>query len=195
MWIAPVQLEGPSLVLRPAKLDDAEGLFEACDPAVFRHYVTLQPKEWTLQAFKDYLGRRVSLDRQVSFVAVDRASGRLMGETSFMDIREEGKGLEIGLTWWTQSARGTQVNPEAKALMLQHAFEAKGAIRVTLKTDALNLHSQAAIRKLGAQEEGTLRRHGFRADGSIRDTVYFGITDLDWPEVKERLWSRLGWTV
>lgn len=193
MWISPIVLDGPRIRLRPTTLEDAEALFAVADPQVFAFYVAPQLMNWSLEGFQDYLRARLALPDQISYVAEDRESGAMLGETSFMDIRPAARGLEIGRTWWTVSARGTHVNPEAKALMLRHAFEELGALRVTLKADAANAHSIAAMRKLGAIEEGLLRRHGIRKDGTVRDTIYFGITDLDWPDVKSKLWTRLGW--
>jgi RimJ/RimL family protein N-acetyltransferase len=97
----------------------------------------------------------------------------------------------IGWTWYSPEAWGRSVNPEAKLLLLEHAFETWGAVRVALKTDAKNLHSQAAIRKLGAKYEGTLRNHRIRRDGSLRDSVVFSIIDSEWPGVKAALLRRL----
>ena len=95
------------------------------------------------------------------------------------------------MTFIDPAFRGTFVNPEMKFLMLQHAFETEGAIRVQLKTDARNAHSRAAILKLGAKFEGVLRKHGMQVDGTVRDTAMYSITDEEWPEVKQRLTARL----
>src|SRR5205809_626441 len=86
---------------------------------------------------------------------------------------------------------GGVVNPEAKYLLMRHAFEDWRAIRVALKTDVKNVHSQAAIKKLGARFEGTLRNQRIRPDGSYRDTVMFSIIESEWPAVKARLEQRL----
>jgi N-acetyltransferase len=99
--------------------------------------------------------------------------------------------VEIGSTWLGQSWQRTGANTEAKYLLLQHAFETLGCLRVELKTDALNERSRAAIRRIGAQEEGTLRRHMITATGRIRDTVYYSILATEWPGVKAALESRL----
>jgi hypothetical protein len=109
------------------------------------------------------------------FTVVRLADGRVVGSTRYMDVQAASKGVEIGWTWYAPETWGTVVNPEAKFLLLRHAFEAWGAIRVQLKTDLKNLRSQAAIKKLGAKEEGVLRRHRFRRDGTIRDSVIFSI--------------------
>ncbi len=190
-WIEPVTLESSSVRLIPAELAHAEALHEACPSGTFAYFVTLQPEDESLDGFRNYLSKRIQALNMVTFAVQDIETERLIGETAFMDIRPEARGLEIGMTWYAEDCRGTTVNPECKLLLLTHAFEECNALRVTLKTDARNLHSQAAIRKLGAHYEGTLHRHGIQPNGFIRDTAYFGITDLDWPEVKARIQSRL----
>ena len=113
--------------------------------------------------------------------------------TTYLDIRPEHRGLEIGMTWYAPSARGTKVNPEAKLLLLEHAFERLDAIRVQLKTDQRNVQSQRAIAKLGAVYEGTLRNHMIFESGYIRNTVMYSITPEEWPSVKQGLLDRLGY--
>ncbi len=110
-----------------------------------------------------------------------------------MDVRPAHRGLEIGYTWIARAYQGTRVNPECKYLLLRHAFEKLGAIRVQLKTDGRNLQSQHAIEKLGAVKEGVLRKHLILPDGYVRDTVMYSITDSEWPHVKSRLEARLGY--
>jgi RimJ/RimL family protein N-acetyltransferase len=100
-------------------------------------------------------------------------------------------GLEIGWTWYSPNVWGTRVNPEAKLLLLQHAFEDWGAIRVQLKTDHENKHSQNAIKKLGAKFEGKLRNHMIRRDKTIRHSMMYSITREDWPVVRAKLRERL----
>jgi N-acetyltransferase len=99
--------------------------------------------------------------------------------------------VEIGATWLAPPWQRTAVNTEAKLLMLGHAFETLGCIRVELKTDALNERSRSAIARLGALEEGTLRQHTITATGRVRDTVYYSILRAEWPSVRARLEERL----
>lgn len=115
---------------------------------------------------------------------------RIVGTSSFLNIKPERQCLEIGATFLHPDVRGSQVNPEAKLLMLQHAFQC-GARRVELLTDLRNTRSQAAIAKLGAVREGVLRRDRITWTGHVRDSVLFAITDLDWPDVQARLLKRL----
>jgi len=127
----------------------------------------------------------------VVFATVERSSGRTVGSTRFMNIDRVNKRVEIGSTWIALPWQRTAVNTEAKYLMLRHAFETWGCIRVELKTDALNQKSRNAILRIGAKEEGTLRRHLVTWTGRVRDTVYFSILDHEWPEVKAKLEARL----
>ncbi len=116
--------------------------------------------------------------------------GRIVGTTSYMTLRPADRGLEIGATFLHPDVRGGPVNPESKRLLLEHAFAA-GVVRVELMVDVRNARSQAAVAKLGAVREGTLRRHKITWTGHIRDTAIFSITDLDWPGVREGLEARL----
>lgn len=128
----------------------------------------------------------------IVFATVERATGRVIGSTRFMNIDRANRRVEIGSTWIAPAWQRTAVNTEAKYLMLRHAFEVWGCVRVELKTDALNEKSRNAILRIGAKEEGTLRRHLVTWTGRIRDSVYFSILDSEWPEVKARLEAKLG---
>lgn len=125
------------------------------------------------------------------FATVHTASGQVVGSTRFMNIDQANRRVEIGATWIAAPWRRTVVNTEAKYLMLCHAFETLGCIRVELKTDALNQRSRNAIRRIGATEEGTLRQHVITWSGRRRDSVYFSILDSEWPKVKQDLEMKL----
>lgn len=116
--------------------------------------------------------------------------GAVVGTTSLYEIRPEYRRCEIGSTFYKPDARGGPINPACKRLLLSHAFDA-GAVRVEIITDTRNPASQAAIRKLGARDEGVLRKHKITWTGHIRDTAQFAILDDDWPEVRRRLDERL----
>jgi RimJ/RimL family protein N-acetyltransferase len=131
------------------------------------------------------------LGREYPFVVRQLQNNRIVGSTRYLDVQEEDRTAEIGWTWYEPGAWGTTVNPEAKFLLLRHAFEDWHAIRVALKTDVHNLHSQAAITKLGAVYEGTLRNQRIRPDGSYRDTPIYSIIEAEWPLVKRSLQARL----
>jgi len=128
----------------------------------------------------------------VVFATIERSSEKVIGSTRFMNIDRVNRRVEIGSTWIAPAWQRTAINTEAKYLMLRHAFEVWQCIRVELKTDALNQKSRNAILRIGAKEEGTLRRHLITWTGRIRDSVYFSILDNEWPEAKARLEAMLG---
>lgn len=125
------------------------------------------------------------------FAVVLRAGERVIGSTRYLRVQAADRGTDIGFSWYAPEFWGTFVNPECKYLLLRHAFETWGAIRVALTTDVKNVHSAAAIRKLGAKLEGMLRSHRIRRDGSYRDTLIFSIIESEWPAVKAALEDRL----
>ena len=127
----------------------------------------------------------------VAFATVERGSGQVIGSTRFMNIDRANRRVEIGSTWIMPAWQRTAVNTEAKFLMLRHAFEVWNCFRVELKTDALNQKSRNAILRIGAKEEGTLRRHVITWTGRVRDSVYFSILDSEWPSVKTTLEQKL----
>ncbi|HUZ05544.1 MAG TPA: GNAT family protein, partial [Acidobacteriaceae bacterium] len=121
----------------------------------------------------------------------ERQSGRVIGSTRFMDIQQTHHTLELGSTWLIRECQGTGLNAEAKYLQLQHAFEKMGASRVALKTHHQNLRSQAAMRAIGARQEGIFRNHYIMPDGSPRHSVWFSVIREDWPQVKTHLEQRM----
>jgi RimJ/RimL family protein N-acetyltransferase len=104
-----------------------------------------------------------------------------------LNISRRDRGLEIGSTWLGKPWQRTRINTEAKYLLLRHAFEVLGAVRVQLKTDSRNVASQRAIERLGAIREGILRKHMLSQQGFMRDSVLYSIIDDDWPTIKGRL--------
>src|SRR5206468_3564674 len=122
--------------------------------------------------------------RSLPFATIERAGGRVVGSTRFGNIEPAHRRVEIGWTWIGRDWQRTAINTEAKYLMLRHAFETWGCVRVELKTNALNQKSRRAIQRIGGREEGIFRRHIISERGVWRDTVYFSILDDEWPEVK-----------
>jgi RimJ/RimL family protein N-acetyltransferase len=186
----PVLLEGRYVRLEPMTLAHVPGLLAAASaPEIFK-YLPVPPfkglddvTEWVKAALaaKD-------AETEVPFVTVRRKDNWVVGSTRYIDIRRPHRGLEIGWTWITPDAQRTAVNTEAKYLMLKHAFEEQGALRVQLKTDANNAKSRAAVLRIGATFEGVLRKHMLRAhDGYQRDTAMFSITEAEWPAAKAKL--------
>lgn len=126
------------------------------------------------------------------FAILSRGDGSFLGSTRLYQMSRANRNLEIGYTWLTPSVWRTAVNTECKFLLLRHAFEELRCVRVALRTDRRNLRSQAAIERLGAKKEGVLRKHMILADGYVRDTVYYGIVDEEWAEVKAGLIAKMG---
>ncbi len=188
--IAPT-LVGMHVTLRPLVEADADLLFPISPPETFRHFLHW-PMGPTLADFRAWVAARLFGPDQRAFVVVRNTDGAIVGSSSYMDIQPAHKHVEIGSTWYAAEARGTAVNPESKLLLLTHAFESLGCVRVTLKCDGRNERSQRAIAKLGATREGVLRKHRIQPDGFVRDTVYFSILPDEWPLVRERLRARLG---
>jgi RimJ/RimL family protein N-acetyltransferase len=183
-----VTLEGNHVRLEPLGLQHLDGL---CD-------VGLDPElwQWTLAVVRDAPGMRAHVEAALKardagaefpFATIERATGRVVGSTRYLNIAMAHRRLEIGSTWVAAPWQRTAINTEAKYLMLGHAFETLGCLRVELKTDALNKRSQAAIERLGAKHEGVFRRHMITESGRVRDTVWYAITDEDWPQVKANL--------
>lgn len=193
MQVEPVTLEGLKLRLEPLSVAHAAGLLAAATPEVFK-YGNIQPASFSLPDFEDYIRRSLEMRDRLAFAMVLPESGEAIGTSSYHDIRLAHRGLAIGYTWISKPYQGTSTNPESKYLLLRHAFEALGTVRVQFQADGRNTHSLNAIEKLGAKREGTLRKHIILPDGYIRDTVVFSIIEDEWPEIKGRLEQRLGYT-
>jgi RimJ/RimL family protein N-acetyltransferase len=147
-----------------------------------------------LESVENWISDALEAERrgeEFAFIVKEKSTGEVIGSTRYMDTHSRQRGTEIGWTWYTPRVWGTVVNPECKLLLLSHAFEDWGAIRVQLKTDNNNVRSQKAIEKLGAKYEGRLRNHRFRADGTIRDSVMYSIIPEEWPTVKASLIGRV----
>lgn len=157
-------------------------------PDVFQWFLTDSlTKPQVFQVWFDDALRHSAAGTEVAWAIVRRSDGRLVGSTRYLDIRRAHRGLEIGNTWHAREAQRTAINTEAKYLLLRHAFEALGAVRVQLKTDERNEPSRRAIARLGAQFEGILRRYQTRFDGYVRNTAMFSFVAEDWPATRARL--------
>jgi RimJ/RimL family protein N-acetyltransferase len=187
-WIEPVTLTGAHVVLEPAERRHHADLLAAAQDDLVWAWLPW-PRPHTEADVAAYL----EAERAVAFpyAQVDAAGGRAVGVTTYRDVDERHRTLEIGGTWIGRPWWRTAINTEAKLLLIGHAFETLGANRVALKTDIRNERSQAAIARLGAVREGVLRHQYVRRDGSLRDTVMFSIVPGEWPAVKARLRARL----
>lgn len=190
--VQPVTLEGRFVRLEPLTLAHLDQLCEvALDEELWR-WTTAQVR--TRDELREYIEAALQSQRQgtaLPFATIERNSGRAIGSTRYGNIEMRDRRVEIGWTWVGRLWQRTAVNTEAKYLMLCHAFETLGCIRVELKTDALNERSRRAILRIGAREEGLLRQHMITASGRLRDTVYFSVIDREWPEVKAALEAKL----
>ncbi len=184
-------LTGPTIRIRPLQGEDAGNLAGLTSLETFKYYVTSvptsqDPEGW--QPFVDYILNTPSIHGQV---IEDLQTGQILGMSNYLDIREVDLQVEVGMTWYIEERRGTTLNPEAKLLLLTQAFETLGCVKVTLKADDRNAHSKAAILKLGAKPEGVFKKHRLTPWGEFRDTAWFAIMAEDWPEIKDRLESRI----
>jgi N-acetyltransferase len=186
----PVVLSRAGVRLEPLGEQHAEGLNAAvaAAPASFPLAGPTSgdstPGRWLAQALTDR-------DAGATLPFAVLGDGVVAVSSSYLDIAPADGRIEIGSTWYGDPWRGTSLNPTAKLLLLEHAFDVLGATRVQLKTDARNERSRRAIAGIGATFEGILRKHSLRADGpGLRDVAMFSIIDDDWPAVRVLLEQR-----
>jgi RimJ/RimL family protein N-acetyltransferase len=192
MNLEPITLEGKYVRLEPLSLDHHPRLCEiGIDDDIWR---------WTTAPVRDAEGMRTYIETALRyqkegaalpFATVEQTSGQAVGSTSYLNIDKANRRVEIGATWLGRQWQRTPINTEAKYLMLRHAFDTLGCLRVEFKTDFLNERSRNAILRLGAKEEGVLRNHMVTASGRIRHSVYYSIIDSEWPTVRARLEEQL----
>jgi RimJ/RimL family protein N-acetyltransferase len=183
-----VLLEGAFVRLEPMDLEHHAGLTAVgLDREIWRRAIA--PIR-TPEEMRNYMDAALQLQREgtaLPFVTVERSSGTVVGSTRFANYDSANRRIEIGWTWLAPAWQRTVTNTEAKYLMLTHAFEQLGCVRVELKTDVLNTQSRNAILRIGAKEEGILRKHTLTWTGRYRDSIYYSILDEEWPQVKARL--------
>lgn len=189
MEIKPVTLQGKHVRLEPLTEAHIPALAEIGVGQGFWDFMLYGPMnnaedmgKWVRQLLSC-----VDMGTDLPFAVIDLASGRVAGATRYLNIMPKDRGLEIGGTWYGPEFQRTAVNTESKYLLLSHAFETLGCIRVQLKTDLRNERSQKAIERIGAVKEGVLRNHMILPDGRFRHSVFYSILDTEWPDVKKRL--------
>jgi RimJ/RimL family protein N-acetyltransferase len=192
--VTPVTLEGGTVRLEPMRAEHLASLFDAAQSddiwaylPVGRPHTPEEMRRWFETAEE---ARRSGA--QLPFTVFERTSGKAIGSTRYMAISPQDASLEIGHTWLGRQYWRTAVNTESKYLLLRHAFETLGCVRVWFKSDARNVNSHRAIERLGAKREGVLRKHMRVKDGFHRDSVIFSILAEEWPEARVRLEERLG---
>ncbi len=185
--VPPVTLEGRDVRLEPLGPEHATALAALCEDDIFTWSSSVLRTEADVAAFIDSACAAAEQGRERPFVIIERRTGAPVGTTRFLDIQRDHRTLEIGYTWLGRRVWRTRVNTECKYLLLHHAFEALGVMRVQFKTDRNNARSRAAIERLGARFEGVLRNHMRVRGGVVRDSAYYSVIDAEWPEVKARL--------
>ncbi len=192
MVVSPAILEGVHARLEPlAEAHLAELAEVGLDEELWRWIPTPVRTREEMAAYIETALNEEERGVSLPFAIVDTAAGRAIGSTRYGNIDRTNHRVEIGWTWIAREWQRTAINTEAKYLLLRHAFESLGCMRVELKTDSLNERSRAAILRIGAREEGVFRNHMVTASGRIRHTVYFSIIDSEWPAVKARLEAKL----
>ena len=193
MEVKPVVLTGKYVRLEPMTEAHIPGLAEIGVGQTFWDFMlygninsTEDMRNWVLDIVS-----RAEKGTDLPFVAIHLASGRVAGATRYLNIVPRDRGLEIGGTWYGAEFQRTVVNTECKYLLLRHAFETLGCIRVQLKTDLRNERSQKAIERIGAVKEGVLRNHLILPDGRYRHSVFYSILDTEWPTVQQKLQEML----
>ncbi len=187
-WVEPVTLERAGLRLEPLALSHAAGLAAAAaDGQLWQLRVTSVPEPENTRAYIETALQMHAAGQRLAFAAIDAATGRVLGSTSYHDILGAVRRLEIGYTWYAKSVQRTHVNTTAKLLMMGHAFDTLGCRIVGWRTDNFNFASQRAIERLGAKKDGVLRGHALRRDGTIRDTVMYSMSADEWPEARAQL--------
>jgi RimJ/RimL family protein N-acetyltransferase len=189
MEVKPVVLIGQHVRLEPMSEEHVSGLAKIGAGQTFWDFMlygNINTEEEMRSWVRDILSRAEN-GTDLPFVVIHLASGRVAGATRYLNIMPNDRGLEIGGTWYGLDFQRTPVNTECKYLLLQHAFETLGCIRVQLKTDLRNERSQKAIERIGAVKEGVLRNHMILPDGRFRHSVFYSIMDTEWPDVKQRL--------
>ena len=191
MTIGPVTLEGQRVRLIPMTRDHVDALFKAANfPAIWEHTGTFPIKTVDdMRRYVDVAFAERDAGHAIPFVTTDPATGEVIGSTRFANVNLRDHRVEIGWTWMRPDRQRTGVNGEAKSLMLRHAFETWGALRVEIKTDVRNARSRAAIERIGGTCEGIFRQHMIVRDGRVRDTVYYSITDKDWRNPNHRAYQ------
>ncbi|HEX4326645.1 MAG TPA: GNAT family protein [Burkholderiales bacterium] len=191
-WLAPVTLQGTHVAVEPLSPGMADELSAAVrDGELWKLWYTAIPAPEKMSA---EIERRLGLfdkGTMLPFAIRNLATGRLAGMSTYMNVDQANKRVEIGSTWYAKSAQRTPLNTECKLLLLGHAFETMDCIAVEFRTSFFNQASRNAILRLGAKQDGILRSHQRHADGSLRDTVVFSITAAEWPAVKMHLQFQL----
>jgi RimJ/RimL family protein N-acetyltransferase len=188
MEVKPVTLDGDRVRMEPMTIEHLDSLAMAGGfDELWRWTAVNASKSDDMKSYVEAALADAAKGVALPFVTIDKPSGRVIGSSRFGNIDPPNRKAEIGWTWITPAFQRSHVNSEAKLLMMTHAFEVWNCVRVELKTDVLNQKSRMAMLRIGATEEGVLRKNLLTQDGRFRDSVYYSVLDTEWPAVKERL--------
>lgn len=189
--VTPI-LKNSGVVLEPLRSAHRDDLAEAVAVQdLWRTWYTHIPSPETMS---DEIDRRLALQqegRMAPWAIIEAQSGRAVGMTTYCNLDPDNRRLEIGSTWLGKDVQGTGINTGTKLLLLERAFEELGCIAVEFRAHWHNRQSRAAIERLGAKQDGVLRKHTIFENGTIRDTVVYSIIDDEWPTVKFALYDRI----
>lgn len=187
-WLTPVTLAGRHAALLPLAASHDAALAEAVnDGELWKLWYTSIPAPAGMGAEIERRLRLFADGSMLPFAVRSLASGKLVGMSTYMNVDQVNRRVEIGSTWYARSAQRTPLNTECKLLLLRHAFETLNCIAVEFRTSFFNVASRRAIERLGAKQDGVLRAHMRHGDGSLRDTVVFSILPQEWPAVEHHL--------
>lgn len=184
--VVPIVLADAVVRLEPLCAEHAQGLYNRGRMAADWAYM---PRSCfvDLADTRQWIDDAVAAPAQLPFAILEMGKERVVGSTRYLNIRPEHRSLEIGWTWLGQDWQRTALNTHVKMLLLSHAFERLGCVRVEFKTDARNERSQQALLRIGATREGVMRKHMIVQGNFVRDSVYFSVIDTEWPQVKAQL--------
>jgi RimJ/RimL family protein N-acetyltransferase len=187
-WTQPPTLQGDQVLIRPTVAADADGMARAYDdPDTFRYFpfgIESEPPSAASVTHALTSGR-------LTLTQIDARNGQIVGSTSLYNTSKAHGRVTVGYTWLSSKVRGTGINSESKLLLLSHIFGVMGARRVEFNVDDLNTRSRAAVLAIGAAEEGALRNHARRRDGTWRTTMVYSVIDDEWPAVRAALQRRI----
>ncbi|WP_127581963.1 GNAT family N-acetyltransferase [Paenibacillus koleovorans] len=190
--LAAVTLQGNAVTLVPMEPAHIPELYVAADYEPIWTYLPYPMRSLDdMQAVVTEALEQKEEGGELPFVVKDAETGHIIGSTRYLNISERHRHLEIGWTWYTPSVWRSPVNTECKYLLLRHAFEELGCVRVQFRADERNERSNNAIRRIGATLEGVLRKERVLYSGYIRNTCVYSIIAEEWPELKARFEQQL----
>jgi len=191
-WLAPITLPGRHAMLESLRPEHHDALVEAArDGELWKLWYTSVPTPEKMAANIDFRLDWQAKGGMLPFVVRDQRDGRIVGATSYCNVVEAHKRVEIGHTWYAKSAQRSAINTECKLMLLRHAFEKLACVGVEFRTHWVNQQSRNAIERLGAKLDGVLRSHQVMADGSLRDTCVYSIIAHEWPAIRNHLTFKL----